>query len=209
MSSRWRASSKRPIFMPLDVQAPGPTGKSVRAHREGVGTAGFSRSFDRVFAQGDPARPRGRRPPRRLSDDDGCLLLVLHPHGASGRAADEERRDALHHDLLREPDGGGELQHHGRRQGGARMRRALHRGRSSAPKGIRVHAISPGPLATRAARAFPSSTNCWRRQRQRRRRAAWSASRTSGSPSRSWPMTRARLITGETLYVDGGYHIID
>jgi enoyl-[acyl-carrier-protein] reductase (NADH) len=24
-----------------------------------------------------------------------------------------------------------------------------------------------------------------------------------------WPMVAARLITGSTLYVDGGYHIID
>jgi NAD(P)-dependent dehydrogenase (short-subunit alcohol dehydrogenase family) len=37
------------------------------------------------------------------------------------------------------------------------------------PKGIRVHAISPGPLATRLLREFLNSTRCWTRQRQRAR----------------------------------------
>ena len=36
------------------------------------------------------------------------------------------------------------------------------------PKGIRVHAISPGPLATRAASGIPDSTPCWRRRKARR-----------------------------------------
>jgi enoyl-[acyl-carrier protein] reductase I len=31
------------------------------------------------------------------------------------------------------------------------------------PRGIRVHAISPGPLATRAASGIPNSTSCSRR----------------------------------------------
>jgi len=48
----------------------------------------------------------------------------------------------FHHVVLRQPDGGGQLQHHGRRQGGARMRGALH-GRRARPKGIRVHASRP------------------------------------------------------------------
>ena len=34
------------------------------------------------------------------------------------------------------------------------------------PQGIRVHAISPGPLKTRAASASPSSTRCWTAPRQ-------------------------------------------
>ena len=37
----------------------------------------------------------------------------------------------------------------------------------------------------------------------------WSASTMPGLPRHFWPICGARLITGSTLYVDGGYHIID
>ena len=78
------------------------------------------------------------------------------------------------------------------------------------PKGIRVHAISPGPLATRAASGIPEfdelldkaqGEGADAQARQHRRRRA--------SRPRSWRTTPRKLITGETLYVDGGYHIID
>ena len=142
-------------------------------------------------------------------DDHGCLLLVLHPHGASGRAADEERRHALHHDLLRQPDGGGELQHHGRGQGGARKRGALH-GRRARPEG------HPRPRHFARARwrrapppASPSSTSCWTRRRPKRRRASLVSIDDVGIATAFLAHDAARLITGETLYIDGGYHIID
>ena len=40
------------------------------------------------------------------------------------------------------------------------------------PKGIRVHAISPGPLATRRLPEFPNSMICLQRHRQKLRREA-------------------------------------
>ena len=55
---------------------------------------------------------------------------------------------------IRQPDGGQKLQRHGGCEGGAGSCRALYRGRTR-PKGIRVHAISPGPLVTRAASGIP------------------------------------------------------
>src|SRR5436853_6182956 len=59
------------------------------------------------------------------------------------------------------------------------------------PKGIRVHAISPGPLATRAASGIPNSMNCWSRQRQKRRHAASSRSMMSAQlPHSSRTMRR-------------------
>ncbi len=61
-------------------------------------------------------------------------VLVVPAHGPPRRALDEGRWHALHHDLLRLREGGGELQHHGRRQGRARMRRALPR-RRARPQG--------------------------------------------------------------------------
>jgi enoyl-[acyl-carrier protein] reductase I len=52
------------------------------------------------------------------------------------------------------------------------------------PKGIRVHAISPGPLKTRPASL--TSMNCCRRLNQRLQAAAWSPLGTSVPPSHFW-----------------------
>ena len=57
------------------------------------------------------------------------------------------------------------------------------------PKGIRVHAISPGPLKTRPPPVSRTSTSCWTPLQRGPRRAAWSASTTSGSPAPSSPAT--------------------
>ena len=57
------------------------------------------------------------------------------------------------------------------------------------PKGIRVHAISPGPLATRAASGIPEFDALLDKAGKRRPRAAWSASMTWVPPRLSWPMT--------------------
>jgi enoyl-[acyl-carrier protein] reductase I len=46
------------------------------------------------------------------------------------------------------------------------------------PKGIRVHVISPGPLATRGASEFVNSTHCSTKRRRRRLHATSSASTT-------------------------------
>ena len=56
------------------------------------------------------------------------------------------------------------------------------------PKGIRVHAISPGPLATRAASGSPNSTSCSRRRRPKPPHAIWSASTTLELPRPFWRM---------------------
>ena len=77
------------------------------------------------------------------------------------------------------------------------------------PQGIRVHAISPGPLMTRAASGIAEGSRN-------------TASGKNEAPARSlvsiddvgeataWLATdAARLMTGQTLYIDGGYHIID
>ena len=57
------------------------------------------------------------------------------------------------------------------------------------PKGIRVHAISPGPLATRAASGIPEFDALLEKAKKKAPAAAWSASTMSASPPRSWRMT--------------------
>ena len=77
------------------------------------------------------------------------------------------------------------------------------------PKGIRVHAISPGPLKTRAA----SGLSDFDKLLQKAQAKAPSRSLVSiddvGVAVAFLAMNGAKLITGETLYIDGGYHIID
>jgi enoyl-[acyl-carrier-protein] reductase (NADH) len=77
------------------------------------------------------------------------------------------------------------------------------------PSGIRVHAISPGPLATRAASGIPEFDALLEKAKAKAPAKAWSTSMMSASQRLFWAHDSARLITGETLYIDGGYHIMD
>ena len=76
------------------------------------------------------------------------------------------------------------------------------------PKGIRVNAISPGPLATRAASGIPDfdalMDDAVRRAPLRRRVEIDDV----GALCAFLAGDGARAITGSTLYVDAGYHIL-
>src|SRR5437899_11111787 len=77
------------------------------------------------------------------------------------------------------------------------------------PKGIRVHAISPGPLATRAASGIPEFDDLLEKARTKAPARSLVSIDDVGLATAFLAHDAARLITGETLYVDGGYHIID
>jgi enoyl-[acyl-carrier protein] reductase I len=77
------------------------------------------------------------------------------------------------------------------------------------PKGIRVHAISPGPLATRAASGIREFDNLLDKARAKAPARKLVSIDDVGVATAFLAHDAARLITGETLYVDGGYHIID
>jgi enoyl-[acyl-carrier protein] reductase I len=77
------------------------------------------------------------------------------------------------------------------------------------PKGIRVHAISPGPLATRAASGIPEFDNLLEKAKSKAPTRSLVSIDDVGLATAFLAHDAARLITGETLYVDGGYHIID
>jgi enoyl-[acyl-carrier protein] reductase I len=76
-------------------------------------------------------------------------------------------------------------------------------------KGIRVHAISPGPLATRAASGIPEFDELLNKARGKAPARNLVSIDDVGVATAFLAHDAARLITGETLYVDGGYHIID
>jgi enoyl-[acyl-carrier protein] reductase I len=77
------------------------------------------------------------------------------------------------------------------------------------PKGIRVHAISPGPLATRAASGIPEFDELLEKAKAKAPARSLVNIDDVGVATAFLAHDAARLITGETLYIDGGYHIID
>jgi enoyl-[acyl-carrier protein] reductase I len=79
------------------------------------------------------------------------------------------------------------------------------------PKGIRVHAISPGPLATRAAPGIPEFDALLDKAKAKAKAPARSLVSIDdvGMATAILANDAAKLITGETVFIDGGYHIID
>ena len=77
------------------------------------------------------------------------------------------------------------------------------------PKGIRVHAVSPGPLATRAASGIPEFDALLEKAKTKSPARRLVSIDDVGAATAFLAHDAARLITGETLYIDGGYHIID
>jgi len=77
------------------------------------------------------------------------------------------------------------------------------------PKSIRVHAISPGPLATRAASGIPEFDELLDKAKEKAPARSLVSIDDVGVATAFLAHDAARLITGATLYVDGGYHIID
>ncbi|HEX2525170.1 MAG TPA: enoyl-ACP reductase FabI [Geminicoccus sp.] len=77
------------------------------------------------------------------------------------------------------------------------------------PKGIRVHAISPGPLKTRAASGIAEFDELLDKAQEKAPMRSRVSIEDVGRATAYLATDAARLITGETLYIDGGYHIID
>jgi enoyl-[acyl-carrier protein] reductase I len=77
------------------------------------------------------------------------------------------------------------------------------------PKGIRVHAISPGPLKTRAASGISDFDELLQKAQSKAPARSLVSIDDVGVAVAFLGMDGAKLITGETMYIDGGYHIID
>lgn len=77
------------------------------------------------------------------------------------------------------------------------------------PKGIRVQAISPGPMKTRAASGIAHFDELMDKAREQAPVRAQVSIEDVGWTTAFLVTDAARLITGEVVYVDGGYHIID
>jgi enoyl-[acyl-carrier protein] reductase I len=76
------------------------------------------------------------------------------------------------------------------------------------PKGIRVHAISPGPLKTRAASGIADFDDLLDQAAARAPARSLVTIEDVGFATAALATDAARLITGDTIYIDGGYHIM-
>ena len=76
------------------------------------------------------------------------------------------------------------------------------------PQGIRVHAVSPGPLATRAASGLPEFDALMARVAHRAPARRLVTIEEVGAACAFLASPHGAAMTGETLYVDGGYHIL-
>ena len=76
------------------------------------------------------------------------------------------------------------------------------------PKGIRVHVISPGPLKTRAASGIKDFDDLLADAAERAPARQLVTIDDVGIATAALSGDGARLITGETIYVDGGLHIV-
>lgn len=77
------------------------------------------------------------------------------------------------------------------------------------PQGIRVHAISPGPLKTRAASGISDFEQLLYKAQEKAPIRSLVDIDDVGEATAWLATDAARRMTGQTLYIDGGYHIID
>jgi enoyl-[acyl-carrier protein] reductase I len=77
------------------------------------------------------------------------------------------------------------------------------------PKGIRAHAISPGPLKTRAASGISEFDKLLKKAEAKAPARSLVSIDDVGLAVAFLALDGAKLITGDTIYIDGGYHIID
>ena len=77
------------------------------------------------------------------------------------------------------------------------------------PKGIRVHAISPGPLQTRAASGLREFDALLDKAKATAPAHSLVSIDDVGVATAILAHDAAKLITGDTVFIDGGYHIVD
>jgi enoyl-[acyl-carrier protein] reductase I len=76
------------------------------------------------------------------------------------------------------------------------------------PKGIRAHAVSPGPLATRAASGIKDFDELMETVSARAPARRLVTVEEVGAACVFLASDYGAAMTGETLYIDGGYHIL-
>jgi enoyl-[acyl-carrier protein] reductase I len=77
------------------------------------------------------------------------------------------------------------------------------------PKGIRVHAVSPGPLKTRAASGLTDFDELLNKMAAKAPVRSLIGIEEVGLGTALLVTGAAKLVTGHTVFLDGGYHIVN
>ena len=85
---------------------------------------------------------------------------------------------------------------------------ALYLAAELGPKGIRVHPISPGPIKTRAASGIGRFDELMETAAARTPERALCTIEDVGLATAFLATDFAKMITGDVMYIDGGYHIV-
>jgi enoyl-[acyl-carrier protein] reductase I len=76
------------------------------------------------------------------------------------------------------------------------------------PKGIRVHSISPGPIQTRAASGIDRFDELMEKAASRAPSRMLVSIEDVGMATAFLATDFAKLMTGDTMYIDGGFHVL-
>ena len=207
-SGHWRRRSDRPSSSRATSRTTTRSGPSSRKWGATYGRARHPRPRPGVRP---PRGPRGRvrrHVARRLRPGARRQRVLARRAGPRGAAVPGPRVERHDPDLLRRREGRRQLQRDGRREGGPRGVGPLPRGGSRTRRDPRERdQRRPGPDAG-GRRASPGSRRCTARSPTSPRCARTSPRRTSvGRPSTS-RSDLSSAVTGEVIYVDGGFNIL-
>jgi enoyl-[acyl-carrier protein] reductase I len=201
------AQELAPIFLPLDVSVPGQLEHVFDAIASQVGPARHPGPLDRVRAEGRPARRPAQLLGERLRRRDRCVVPFVRAHAK------------LAVPLMR--DGGTmfAMTYHGANpvvptysvMGPVKAALEVccrYLAYELGPKGIRAHAISPGPLKTRAASGIKDFELLLNEAEHRAPLGELVDIMDVGYSGGFLSTPYARRMSGATLYVDGGVNIM-
>jgi enoyl-[acyl-carrier protein] reductase I len=196
-----------PIFMPLDVQVEGQLEAVFEEIERRWGRLDFA-LHSIAFA------PRADLHGRVVDCSREGFLLAMdvscHSFIRMARLAQPlmtEGGALFTMSYFRRRAGGRELQPDGTGQA-ALEASARYLAAELGPKGIRVHAISPGPLKTRAASGIAQFDELLDKAAARAPARRLVTIEDVGFAVAGLATDAAKLITGDTVYIDGGYHIM-
>src|SRR5271165_6856269 len=199
--------TRQPRLPALRCVQRGTSASGFRAHRQEMGQAGLLVPFHHIRAKGGLARPRGGLFARGLQDrhgdfrysfirmaklaeplmkDGGCLLTMTY-YGAE--------KVVEYYNIM------GPVK--------AALECAVcYMASELGPKGIRVHAISPGPIKTRAASGIDRFEELLDQAARRAPIHHRITTEDVGAVAACLVSDAAAALTGLTVYADAGYHIL-
>ena len=196
-----------PIFLPCDVQDDVQVDGLFAAIRERRGRLDFALHAVAFAPEAGPPGPANRLIARGIHDGDGHFLPLVHSADAVAEPLMTDggalltltfagaERVVQNYDLMGPVKAVLECA----------MRYLAY---ELGPKGIRVNALSPGPIRTRAASGLKDFDEIVLEEQRKAPLGRLAEIDDVGAMAAFLVSPAASAITGMTIYVDGGYHIM-